>query len=80
MELKERNSIHTVWTVTTLVLILTKFMRTYSTVQRYETKKMENHLDLAYDGIITSGKLQIYCQLLYLHVTFNMYRFTDTDG
>lgn len=24
---------------------------------------MENHLDLAYDGIITSGKLQIYCQL-----------------
>jgi hypothetical protein len=70
MELKKSNSIHTVWTVSTLVLILTKFMRTYSTVQRYETKKMENHLDLAYDGIITSGKLQIYCQLFACHIQY----------
>lgn len=42
-----------------LCMKLTKFIRTYKTVMMYSMKKTAYHLDLAYDGIITSGKLKI---------------------
>lgn len=53
--------------------ILTKFIRTYKTVDMYEMKNTALHFEMLYEGIITSGKLKHNSEINEISNRFKLY-------